>query len=107
MLPPLLKAYCLLILLLLVSPINTLGAGNCPLDETQLKMMERRKGIHYTDAQKKTYMELGGTPFLDMEYTVFGEVIDGLEVVDRIAASETDGSDRPTEDVSMKMIVIK
>ena len=56
-----------------------------PLSEDQLKMFERRKGISYTEEQQKIYMEQGGTPFLDMEYTVFGEVIEGLEVIDKIA----------------------
>ncbi len=78
-----------------------------PADENQLKMFERRKGIEYSEEQRKIYLEQGGTPFLDMEYTVFGEVIHGLEIVDKIAAMETDGGDRPTEDVSMKMLIIK
>ncbi len=75
--------------------------------EDQLKMFERRKGINYTEDQKKAYQEQGGTPFLDMEYTVFGEVIEGLEVIDKIAAVSTDSSDRPNEDVFMKVQVIK
>lgn len=47
------------------------------------------------------YAELGGTPHLDGQYTVFGQVIDGLEVIDRIAAVETSQRDRPKEDVVM------
>ncbi len=78
-----------------------------PVDESQLKMLERRKGIAYTDDQKKMYQEQGGTPFLDMEYTVFGEVIKGRGVIDKIAAQETDAVDRPVEDIRMKMIIIK
>jgi len=40
---------------------------------------------------------------LDMEYTVFGEIISGMEVIDKIAAVQTDPSDRPLEDVKMKI----
>ena len=75
--------------------------------EDQLKMFERRKGITYSEEQKKIYAEIGGTPFLDMEYTVFGEVVEGLEIVDKIAGVQTDGSDRPQDDITMKMTVIK
>lgn len=78
-----------------------------PVEEAQLKMMERRKGLKYTDEQKKVYQEQGGTPFLDMEYTVFGEVVDGREVIDKIAAQKTGTADRPAEDIFMKVIVIK
>ncbi len=77
------------------------------MDESQLKMIERRKGIHYSEEQTKTYMQEGGTPFLDMEYTVFGQVIDGLQVIDKIASVQTDGMDRPQDDVRMEIIVIK
>ncbi|MBK8502734.1 MAG: peptidylprolyl isomerase [Saprospiraceae bacterium] len=78
-----------------------------PVDETQLQMFERRKGMEYSDEQKSTYASTGGTPFLDMDYTVFGEVIEGLEVIDKIAALRKDAADRPEEDVKMKIVVIK
>lgn len=61
----------------------------------------------YTPEQVKTYEELGGTPFLDMNYTVFGEIVEGLEIIDQIAAVKTAPGDRPVEDVWMKMEVIK
>lgn len=47
----------------------------------------------------KVYTTLGGSPHLDNEYTVFGQVIQGLEVIDKIAAVERDGADRPLKDV--------
>ena len=59
------------------------------------------------DDQKNVYMTLGGTPFLDGTYTVFGEVISGLDVVDKIAAVKTE-NDRPVTDVKIiKARIIK
>ena len=61
----------------------------------------------FTPQQIKDYTTVGGTPFLDNEYTVFGEVIDGMEVIDRIQQVATDRNDRPKEDVRIvEMIVI-
>lgn len=74
--------------------------GNLQEDHS-LNMMEDRKGIKYSAAQREAYKILGGTPFLDMDYTVFGEIIEGLEVIDKIAAVKTERGDRPTEDVKM------
>jgi peptidyl-prolyl cis-trans isomerase B (cyclophilin B) len=53
----------------------------------------------------KAYTTIGGAPHLDDEYTVFGKVIDGLEIIDKIADQKTDRADRPIEDVMMKMTV--
>ena len=72
-----------------------------------LERMEGQKGIRYTPEQRKIYQGEGGTPFLDMEYTVFGRVVKGLEVIDKIAAVRTVPGDRPLEDVWMKVKVIK
>ncbi len=71
--------------------------------EQNLTQIEDRKGIKYTAEQKAAYEKLGGTPFLDMEYTVFGEIIEGLDVIDKIAAVKTERGDRPTENVTMKV----
>jgi peptidyl-prolyl cis-trans isomerase B (cyclophilin B) len=78
-----------------------------PTPESQLKMFERRKGMEYSDEQKEIYGSLGGTPFLDMEYTVFGEIVEGMEVLDQIASTQTDNGDRPLEDIMMHIILIK
>lgn len=51
------------------------------------------------DEMKNDYLTLGGAPSLDGQYTVFGEVIEGMDVVAKIEAAETDGADRPTEDI--------
>ena len=63
---------------------------------------------HYTwsPEQRKTYADIGGTPHLDNNYTVFGEVIEGLEVIDKIAGSKTDKNDRPKENIRMKITII-
>lgn len=60
----------------------------------------------YTDEQREIYTSIGGTPFLDQNYTVFGEVVEGLDVVDKIQLVATLPGDRPKEDVSMTMTVI-
>lgn len=53
----------------------------------------------------KAYSTVGGTPMLDGQYTVFGKVIKGLDVIDKIAAQPKDGADRPTEDIRMFVTV--
>ena len=82
------------------------------ISERQLKVFEAQKDIRYTDHQKEVYTKVGGTPQLDQEYTVFGQVIKGLEIIDKIAGVETDGdpprgTSRPKTNVTMKMKVIK
>lgn len=59
----------------------------------------------FTAEQRDAYTTVGGTPHLDNQYTVFGEVVEGLDVVERIQNTATDRSDRPTTDVSMTMSV--
>ena len=54
----------------------------------------------------EAYTNIGGTPFLDGEYTVFGEVEEGLDVVEKIQNYETDQADRPVNDVVMNVEVI-
>jgi peptidyl-prolyl cis-trans isomerase B (cyclophilin B) len=58
------------------------------------------------EQKKKAYTTVGGTPFLDNSYTVYGEVIEGLDVIDKIAAVKTAPGDRPVQDVRMKMKLI-
>ena len=77
------------------------------LNENELSVTESRKGIRYQKPQREAYLNYGGTPFLDQEYTVFGQVIEGLDVIDKIAEVQTAPGDRPKKDVKMKMRVIK
>lgn len=67
-------------------------------------ILERFK---YSDEQIKTYTTIGGTPHLDFEYTVFGEMIEGFDVLDSIAIVRTDKNNRPFEDVIMSIRILK
>ncbi|MBX7050014.1 MAG: peptidylprolyl isomerase [Chitinophagales bacterium] len=73
--------------------------------EAELNNITRGYGVNFSPEQKKVYETIGGTPFLDGSYTVFGEVVKGLEVIDKIAAVKTMYGDRPAEDVKMKITI--
>ena len=73
----------------------------------QLDAMENQLGHKFTAAERRDYSTIGGTPQLDRSYTVYGEVVEGLDVIDKIAAVKTAPGDRPIQDVRMKMKVIK
>jgi cyclophilin family peptidyl-prolyl cis-trans isomerase len=75
--------------------------------DADLNMMENQMGTKFSTAKRNAYKMVGGTPFLDMNYTVFGEVEKGMEVIDKIAAVPTAPGDRPLGDVRMKMEVVK
>lgn len=68
--------------------------------DDELNMFEQR-GLKLTPEQREIYKTIGGTPHLDGAYTVFGEVVEGLDVLDKIAASPTGQADRPIEDIKM------
>ena len=77
------------------------------LSDAELDMMEQRIGSKYTLAQRNVYKKIGGTAMLDQNYTVFGEVISGLEVVDKIASAPKAPGDRPIGDIRMRMEMVK
>ena len=57
----------------------------------------------FTDEQKQVYKTIGGTPHLDGNYSVFGQVIDNLWIIDSIAIQSRDGNNRPLKDIAMKI----
>ena len=72
------------------------------------KIIDEQGVYSYSDEQINTYTTLGGTPFLDGQYTVFGEVVDGMNVVEKIEAAGTDMNDRPRKDIRIiTMEIIK
>jgi cyclophilin family peptidyl-prolyl cis-trans isomerase len=66
----------------------------------------KMKPFKYSPTQREVYKTIGGTAMLDQNYTVFGEVVEGLDVIDKIAAVKTASGDRPLSDVRMKMKMI-
>ena len=60
----------------------------------------------HPDAVREKYLEAGGAPWLDGDFTVFGQVLSGMDVVDRISAVKTDQNDRPLEDVLIRSVTI-
>ena len=84
------------------------------LQELQDKLIAETKQIcagqpkpSFTPEQIEAYTSVGGTPFLDNQYTVFGEVVEGLDVVEKIQQCATLSSDRPKEDISMTMQIVE
>ena len=63
--------------------------------------------VTMTEEQARDYTTIGGTPHLDGQYTVFGEVLDGMETVEKIQNAETDGRDRPVEDIRIISIKVE
>ncbi|PTQ99816.1 peptidyl-prolyl cis-trans isomerase B (cyclophilin B) [Mucilaginibacter yixingensis] len=66
----------------------------------------RLKGYKIPEWQRAWYRSVGGTPHLDHNYTVYGEVVMGIDMIDRIAAVKTDDRNRPLEDVPMKVTLL-
>ncbi|MCD6557400.1 MAG: peptidylprolyl isomerase [Bacteroidales bacterium] len=71
-----------------------------------IKKKDNFKITKISDYKRTIYKTIGGTPHLDNNYTVFGELVEGLDVIDKIAAVKTDKNDRPIEDVKMTIKVI-
>lgn len=75
--------------------------------DAELNQQEARGNFRYPSYVRKQYLEIGGFPSLDQEYTVFGRVIEGLEVIDAIAGMSTNAQNRPKTDVWMKISLIR
>lgn len=76
--------------------------------EEQLKNVEEKR-LKFTlpEWQREVYKTIGGAPHLDRNYTVYGEIVKGLALVDQIAALETDTNDRPKTDIRIEITVLK
>lgn len=72
----------------------------------ELDIYEQRMDKTFTEQQRKTYKTVGGAPHLDGTYTVFGEVLEGMEVVDKIASAKTGKGNKPVEDIIIKEVKI-
>lgn len=77
-----------------------------PVTDQMLQQIGAQYGTTYTEEQIEKYKKLGGTPFLDNQYTVFGEVVEGFDVIDKIAAVQTAPGDRPVKDVTMTIRLV-
>lgn len=70
-----------------------------PVTADELDNLAQKKGIHYTEEQREVYLKIGGQPRLDQDYTVFGEVYEGLDVLLAISRLKTDDADFPINNV--------
>ena len=77
------------------------------LEKKAYEMMEKETPVKFTPEQVKAYTTLGGAPHLDGSYTVFGEVVDGMDVIDRIQKVKTNRKDRPEENIRILKAVVK
>jgi len=73
--------------------------------DVELNQIEEQNKLKFTESQRGIYKTIGGTPFLDQNYTVFGEVVKGMEVVEAIAAIPTGPGDFPEKDIRIVRIV--
>lgn len=96
-----------------IKELYTLG-DKTKLTELREKMImdveneaqSRKSESQFTEEQRQTYTTIGGTPHLDGAYTVYGEVIEGLDILDKIQQEKTNSNDRPLVNIKMKMKVI-
>jgi len=72
----------------------------------QLDDIEKKLHWHFTKAQRETYRTIGGTPFLDQNYTVFGEIVKGMDFIDKVTAVPVNKAGNPDKEVWMKITVL-
>jgi cyclophilin family peptidyl-prolyl cis-trans isomerase len=77
------------------------------LSNETLNSYEQRYNTKYSAEQRQAYSTMGGTPWLDGGYTVFGEVVSGMEVIDKIANVPTGPGDKPVTPISMKIEILE
>ncbi len=77
------------------------------LTPEEINILTQRGVATFTEESAEIYTTLGGTPHLDGAYTVFGEVVEGLEILDAIASQPTDAYNRPLEDIIYSISIIK
>ena len=80
---------------------------NKMLSEAEKQANTQKPEIIYSDEQREYYKTRGGAPHLDNEYTVFGEVIEGMDVVDKIQNVKTNEKDKPLKGILMNIIVLE
>ena len=73
----------------------------------EMDKIEEKFKILIPESHRAIYRSVGGAPFLDMNYTVFGQVVDGLDVIDKIAHAAKDEHNRPLQDIHMKISIMK
>jgi peptidyl-prolyl cis-trans isomerase B (cyclophilin B) len=78
-----------------------------PVSDGQITQSENRWKIQYSEEQKAKYKKIGGTIQLDMDYTVFGEIVEGMDVIDKLCGVQTAPGDRPLEDMPMTVKVVR
>lgn len=81
--------------------------GKVFTDEQLNGVEEKRLKFKIPEWQRQIYKTIGGAPHLDRNYTVYGEIVQGLDLVDKIAALPTDKNNRPKQDVKMEITILK
>ena len=75
--------------------------------EKQIKASIKNPEFKFSNEIRRSYEAVGGTPHLDMQYSVFGEVISGLEVLDNISTAQTGAQDKPVEDIKIDIKILQ
>lgn len=83
------------------------GKKQTPASIKKVRATLAEKGVELTPQMIDDYIMQGGTPHLDGTYTVFGEVIQGMEIVDAIQRKETDKNDRPLQDIIIRKVIVE
>ncbi|MCD8044975.1 MAG: peptidylprolyl isomerase [Tannerellaceae bacterium] len=76
------------------------------LGKMELETEKRKDEAKFTPEQREAYTTTGGVPFLDNQYTVYGEVVEGMDVVEKIENAETNQQDRPLQNIAIESVEI-